>query len=184
MPPRRRRGPRRSPSLSRGAADPNGLSDPFVTVEWDGREQSTRVVPKDLNPKWNQTLYFPIKLVSLTRDALQKKPPVSMRVFDHDEAGRDLLGSCEIHLHEITSAEHDKVANETDVVTGAQHKGRVLRDMTRRLAVPGTSDHSKSTLAILAYFVPDLPADLILDAKFESQMRPLDGKCDLGVISA
>ena len=36
------------------SGDANGLSDPFVTVEWDGREQSTRVVPKDLNPKWNQ----------------------------------------------------------------------------------------------------------------------------------
>ena len=82
-------------------ADPNGLSDPFVTVEWDGCQLSTRVIPFTLNPTWEETLYFPIKLVRLEKKALESKPNISIRVFDMDEAGHDLLGSCEVRLPEI-----------------------------------------------------------------------------------
>ena len=43
-------------------ADPNGSSDPFVVVEWDGNQQSTKVIDRSLDPVWNQTLYFPLKV--------------------------------------------------------------------------------------------------------------------------
>ena len=86
-------------------ADASGTSDPFVVVQWDGREQSTQVKYRTLSPKWGQTLYFPLKVMAVTKELLEKKPPVSIRCFDMDEAGHDLLGSCEIPLHKITSAE-------------------------------------------------------------------------------
>ena len=44
--------------------------------------------------------------MTLSKETLSKKPPVSIRVFDMDEAGHDLLGSCEIPLHRITASIH------------------------------------------------------------------------------
>ena len=63
--------------------------------------------------------------MTLNKQALAKKPPVSIRVFDFDEAGHDLLGSTEVPLHKITSAEHAKLDDE--IVDGKVYKGRVLR---------------------------------------------------------
>ena len=51
------------------------------------------------------SLRRPMKLVRLEKKALESKPNISIRVFDMDEAGHDLLGSCEIAMHKITSAE-------------------------------------------------------------------------------
>ena len=40
-------------------ADPNGFSDPFVVVSYGGATQSSRVVPRTLEPCFEQTLYLP-----------------------------------------------------------------------------------------------------------------------------
>lgn len=141
-------------------ADPNGLSDPFVIVEWDGCQQSTRVVPRTLDPTWNQTLYFPLKMVTITQAGLEAKPPISIRVFDMDEAGHDLLGSAEIPLHRITSAEHARIEDEFDS-TGKAHKGRVLKLPAQKLDLTGHD--IQSTLDLWAYFINDLPLDIHLE---------------------
>ena len=88
-------------------ADVSGFSDPFVTVEWDGCEQISKVISSNLNPTWNETLYFPLKCAK-DKAVLEQKPCVSVRVYDLDESGSDLLGQCEVHcplsLHKITEA--------------------------------------------------------------------------------
>jgi len=152
-------------------ADPNGTSDPFVVVDWDGAQQTSKVIMRTLEPEWRQTLYFPMKLVTLTQQALASKPSVSIRVFDQDEAGHDLLGSCEIPLHRITSAEHAKMEEEVGV-DGRVHKGRVLKLRHMPLILPGNK--IQSTLDLELYFVPDLPLDIVLEEQAERQVKELD----------
>ena len=106
-------------------ADISGFSDPFVTVEWDGCEQVTRVITRELNPVWNETLYFPLKC-AINKAVLENKSSVSVRVYDFDVAGPDLLGSFDVPLHKITSAELAQLDDEIQV-DGKKHKGRVLR---------------------------------------------------------
>ena len=106
-------------------ADVSGYSDPFVTVEWDGCEQISKVVSSNLNPSWNETLYFPLKC-AIDRAVLEQKPSVSVRVYDHDESGADLLGQCEVPLHRITAAVLAKVEEEV-LPSGECHRGRVLK---------------------------------------------------------
>jgi len=151
-------------------ADPNGSSDPFVIVEWDGCQQSTRVIPRTLEPIWNQTLYFPLKMVTITQAGLEGKPPISVRCFDMDEAGHDLLGSCEIPLHRITSAEHARIEDEFDS-TGKPHKGRVLKLPAQKLDLPGHT--IQSTIDLWAYFINDLPLDIHLEQPTSSASTTL-----------
>jgi hypothetical protein len=106
-------------------ADISGFSDPFVTVEWDGCEQVTRVITRELNPVWNETLYFPLKC-AINKAVLENKSSVSVRVYDFDVAGPDLLGSFDVPLHKITAAELAQLDDEIQV-DGKKHKGRVLR---------------------------------------------------------
>ncbi|XP_057749904.1 synaptotagmin-4-like [Arachis stenosperma] len=40
------------------AADLRGTSDPFVRVDYGNLKKRTKVIPKTLNPQWNQTLDF------------------------------------------------------------------------------------------------------------------------------
>ena len=58
-----------------------------------------------------------------------------LRVFDLDEAGHDLLGSCEVPLHKITAAEHAKMDDEVGA-DGRIHKGRVLNLPSQPLLLP------------------------------------------------
>jgi len=153
------------------AADPNGSSDPFVTVDWDGAQQQTKVVNRTLEPVWKQTLFFPLKLITLNTPALASKPPISIRVFDMDEAGHDLLGSCEIPLHRITSAEHAKIDDEfgTD---GRAHRGRVFAQRQLPLTLPG--HRIQSTINVELYFTPDLPLDIQLEEEAEHKAQDLN----------
>ena len=109
--------------------------------------------------------------MTLSKETLSKKPPVSIRVFDQDEAGHDLLGSCEIPLHRITEAAHAKVEGEE--TNGKVHKGRVLSLPAQRLELPAHT--IASTIDLELYFVPDLPLDIVLDRKLDStktEMKP------------
>ena len=152
------------------AADPNNSSDPFVTVDWDGMQQTSKVINRSLEPVWKQTLYFPLKLVTLNKQALANKPPVSIRVFDLDEAGHDLLGSCEIPLHRITSAEHAKIDDELGS-DGRVHKGRVLRLPAQPLILPGHK--IQSTINLSLYFAPDLPTEIMLEEQAQQLSQAL-----------
>ena len=140
-------------------ADVSGFSDPFVTIEWDGCEQISKVISSNLNPNWNETLYFPLKC-ALDRAVLEQKPCVSVRVYDLDESGSDLLGQCEVPLHKITSAVLAKIDEEV-LPSGDCHKGRVLKLERQVLLLP--DQHIESTIDLWLYFTPDLPLDIVLE---------------------
>ena len=93
-----------------------------------------------------------------------------VRVFDQDAAGHDLLGSCEIPLHKITSAEHAKVENETGKHAGF-HKGRVFKAKAMPLVLPGNK--ISSTIDLELYFCPDLPQDIVLEESAERTVKEL-----------
>ena len=68
-------------------------------------------------------------MVTINQAGLAGKPPISIRVFDKDDAGHDLLGSCDIPLHKITSAEHSRIEDEIDATgegIGALERARIL----------------------------------------------------------
>jgi hypothetical protein len=109
------------------------------------------------------------QLVTLNKQALASKPPVSIRVFDHDEAGHDLLGSTEVPLHKITSAEHAKLDDE--IVDGKVYKGRVLKLENHPIQMPGLK--LQSTINALLYFAPDLPAEVMLEEQAERRAQAL-----------
>lgn len=43
------------------AGDENGFSDPFVSLEWGGQRQLTRVKRQTLDPVFEETLYFHVR---------------------------------------------------------------------------------------------------------------------------
>ncbi len=76
------------------AADTNGLSDPFVIVTL-GREnaphrkQTSKTIPKTLNPVWNETFKFSEnKLLAQRSLKLTDKIEIHFNVMDHDLVGR------------------------------------------------------------------------------------------------
>jgi len=107
--------------------------------------------------------------VTLNKQALAAKQPVSIRVFDFDEAGHDLLGSTEVPLHKITSAEHAKLDDE--IVDGKVYQGRVLRLENHPITMPGLK--LQSTINALLYFAPDLPAEVMLEEVAERRAQAL-----------
>ncbi|KAH3763155.1 hypothetical protein Pelo_5010 [Pelomyxa schiedti] len=79
------------------AKDSNGLSDPFVEVPTHkGKSKCTKVVPKNLNPVWNE--YF-----------LVKGPLLRVGVFDQDLlSANDLIGYGDLDLLSLADGkEHD-----------------------------------------------------------------------------
>ncbi|GBG28450.1 Synaptotagmin-C [Hondaea fermentalgiana] len=92
-------------------ADANGLSDPYVTVEWSGQRLRTRVVPETLNPVWDEVLYFQIHSFdeNVTSDELAEDPFVRITLWDADLTGSsDLLGTTKLYLHWITGTGKEK----------------------------------------------------------------------------
>ncbi|XP_066912106.1 intersectin-1-like isoform X2 [Clytia hemisphaerica] len=75
-------------------SDPNGTSDPYCEVSMGSQEHRTKVIPKDLNPKWNSTMVFNIK--DLDKDVL------CITVFDRDFfSPNDFLGRTEVSIASI-----------------------------------------------------------------------------------
>ncbi|DAZ99073.1 TPA: hypothetical protein N0F65_008378 [Lagenidium giganteum] len=76
------------------ASDPNGKSDPFVKVLYDGREVGvTPRVKKNLNPRWDAEVAFPLVHASWMY--------VVLEVWDRDElSANDLLGSLRVPFPE------------------------------------------------------------------------------------
>jgi len=65
------------------AADSNGLSDPYAVLYFLGKKHTSKVVPKTLNPQWDQSFEFVGTLRELTSEACL------LEVFDKDRFTRD-----------------------------------------------------------------------------------------------
>ncbi|KAA6364665.1 MAG: hypothetical protein EZS28_039808, partial [Streblomastix strix] len=142
------------------AADTTGYSDVFVVVDWDGARQMTRVIPENLNPQFNEYLYIPVRMggSSVSRSQLQKKGNIKISCFDYDEAGNDFLGSVEVPLSKITSA--NQITDPID----ANAETRVYTPSNGLLLTSGGQPTSKnSKIFVSCFFHPDFPSRLHLD---------------------
>ncbi|XP_049904142.1 multiple C2 and transmembrane domain-containing protein 2-like isoform X1 [Epinephelus moara] len=75
-----------------------GTSDPYVKFKLEGKTfYKSKVVYKDLNPKWNETFSLPVK------DLSQK---LYIKVYDRDLTTDDFMGSASVTLSDL---ELDKV---------------------------------------------------------------------------
>eukprot|EP00924_Labyrinthula_sp_SR-Ha-C_P014427 snap_masked-scaffold_20-processed-gene-5.101-mRNA-1 protein AED:0.47 eAED:0.47 QI:0/-1/0/1/-1/1/1/0/1572 len=80
------------------AGDINGLSDPYVIVNFSNLQKKTSVISKTLNPEWNEALTFRENMSCwfLPEDTL------SFTVLDHDIVGHhDILGTLQLPLWEL-----------------------------------------------------------------------------------
>ena len=72
------------------AKDKGGTSDPFVELIIDKQKFKTKVIPKTLNPEWNETFAYDIDMAGSKLDLV---------VYDHDKG---LLGSSSEYLGSVT----------------------------------------------------------------------------------
>ena len=87
-------------------ADRGGTSsDPYVVIKIGAQEQRTRIIKRDLNPVWEQTLEFRGSLA----DLLAQTPSLSVK--DHDAMSRDEhLGNLALPLHQLEYADTKELA--------------------------------------------------------------------------
>jgi len=80
-------------------ADRNGLSDPYCVVRVGTSHGKTKVVQKNLNPKWNQTIVL---------DVFEGAVELVLLVYDHDRFSRDeFLGEVVVPLTKLQEQDHN-----------------------------------------------------------------------------
>eukprot|EP00850_Spirogloea_muscicola_P001715 SM000006S19480 [mRNA] locus=s6:1060114:1063979:+ [translate_table: standard] len=93
--------------------DLNGTSDPFVQLQMKngGPKKKTKMVPKTLNPEWNQTIEFLVE--DATHDMLVAE------VWDHDIFFKDFMGRAVFTLTKLLQVgEYEETFTLTDVPCG------------------------------------------------------------------
>ena len=135
--------------------DEDGSADPYVTVTWDQTSQQTRVLRNTRNPLYEETLYFPVKLVRITKEGMEKKGEIVIFVLDYDPNGADNLGFFQLGLDQVTNSPYRRLGDL---------KTRVFEHEALPLAQPGVK-HTVGTIHLQAYFTPDLPDDIHLSPK-------------------
>ncbi|KAJ6231168.1 centrosomal protein of 76 kda [Anaeramoeba flamelloides] len=138
------------------SADPNGFSDPFVIVEFGGFKQRTKVIYRSLDPIWEETLYFTVKVGLLTEQNIAEKGNIKVMVFDDDEAGDDFLGSCEIELKDIVNSPQGKA--------GSSYNKCTSRLLNERYSLVYNGEETEQKIDLKAWFQPDVPHEF----KFEN----------------
>ena len=93
------------------AKDSNGLSDPYMKVTCGKITLKTKVIPKTLNPKWEEFFFLCVQVwrvigvpVSST-DFTNSEPnadTLSLEVWDKDRMGSDFMGRNEVRLADLT----------------------------------------------------------------------------------
>ncbi|KAH8977818.1 C2 domain-containing protein [Lactarius hatsudake] len=82
------------------AKDSNGYSDPFVIVSILGKQSSTPVCKRSLNPVYEQkdaTFDFPIHI---SESFLNMLGTLNFAVWDQDTIRNDFLGKCSLPVHQ------------------------------------------------------------------------------------
>jgi len=70
------------------ARDPTGFSDPFCAVSLGDQKRNTKVIPRTLNPVWNEEFVFPIR---------ENVKVLHISLWDSDRrAANDPLGKCSL----------------------------------------------------------------------------------------
>ena len=82
------------------ALDSNGLSDPFVKVDFVGQKETSEVKYKTLFPEYYKTFVFNDLKIPEAENFLYC-PPVNFHVYDKDIfGGSDYMGMCSFYLSE------------------------------------------------------------------------------------
>jgi ankyrin repeat protein len=85
-------------------ADVTGMSDPFCRVTFNHQERKTRVIHRNLNPKWNQTFVFDNQLLSVWENS-----SLLFEVFDSNiVTDSTLLGRRKFDFAQFMSACSDR----------------------------------------------------------------------------
>ena len=80
------------------AADSNGKSDPYAKVRVGRHKGQTRVVPRSLDPRWDERLLFPGTLADFLEETL------TIKVRDKDTVGYDdPLGEVQVRLRYLVT---------------------------------------------------------------------------------
>ncbi|KAI1296773.1 Multiple C2 and transmembrane domain-containing protein 1 [Halotydeus destructor] len=92
--------------------DENGLSDPYVKFRLGNEKYRSKVIPKELNPKWNEQFdlhTFP-----------DQSKVLEVIVYDKDFHGKDdFIGKCTINLNGLEKEETHSIWKDLDDNCGA-----------------------------------------------------------------
>ena len=104
-----------------------------MTVTWDQTSQQTRVLRNTRNPLYEETLYFPVKLVRITKEGMEKKGDILIFVLDYDPSGADNLGFFTLGLDQVTNSPYRRLG---DLKTRTRRNEQTNR---RLLLIPGST---------------------------------------------
>lgn len=104
--------------------DDDGLSDPFCVVKYGNSKYQTQVVPKTLDPVFEDTEVFRFEEISTTQ------PDLEIVIWDKDTNGADYMGQVElstkgIHPNEPFEAWVEVEASEAEIKKGARVDGQL-----------------------------------------------------------
>ncbi|KAI9088049.1 hypothetical protein K1719_030026 [Acacia pycnantha] len=101
------------------AADLRGTSDPYVRVHYGNLKKKTKVIPRTLNPKWNQTLEFP-----------DDGSPLLLYVKDHNALlPTSSIGECVVEYQMLPQ---NQMADKWIPLQGVK-KGEIHIQITRKV---------------------------------------------------
>ncbi|XP_054816971.1 synaptotagmin-5-like [Prosopis cineraria] len=101
------------------AADLRGTSDPYVRVQYGNLRKRTKVIPRTLNPKWNQTLEFP-----------NDGSPLYLYVKDHNALlPTSSIGECAVEYQMLPP---NQMADKWIPLQGVK-KGEIHIQITRKV---------------------------------------------------
>ncbi|XP_041065098.1 myoferlin isoform X2 [Carcharodon carcharias] len=99
-------------SIFGAGADKKNLVDPYVEVGFAGKKLCTKIIEKNANPEWNQTINLQVKFPSMCER-------ISLTVFDWDRLTRnDAIGTAFLYLSKIASS-----GGEVEGETGDEEVG-------------------------------------------------------------
>ncbi|TNN74621.1 Myoferlin [Liparis tanakae] len=88
-----------------GDENKKNLVDPFLEARFAGKKLCTRIIEKNANPEWNQSLNLQVKFPSMCER-------VKLTVFDWDRlTGNDAIGTTYLNLAKIASSGGEIEAN-------------------------------------------------------------------------
>ncbi|XP_010549122.1 PREDICTED: extended synaptotagmin-1 [Tarenaya hassleriana] len=121
------------------AADLRGTSDPYVRVHYGDKKQSTKVIYKTLNPKWNQTMEFPDDGSSL-----------ELHVKDHNALlPTSSIGSCVVEYQRLPPNETSDKWIPLQGVTRGEIRVKITRkvpELPKRPSADSGSPFNKAQL--------------------------------------
>uniref|UniRef100_A0A672J593 Dysferlin, limb girdle muscular dystrophy 2B (autosomal recessive) n=1 Tax=Salarias fasciatus TaxID=181472 RepID=A0A672J593_SALFA len=121
------------------------LVDPMVEIHFAGKTVCTKILEKNANPQWNQSLSMPIRFPSMLDDSLGFLPT---------------FGPCFVNLYgsprEFTAFNDPHEALNLGKGEGVAYRGRVLLELTTKLAEKPeqrTEDVSSDDLLVVEKFL-------------------------------